>query len=95
MALPTPKGIEQLFAIQDFQRATQLYQWAIPAIGLLGWHRADIAAGKTDWVLFDDYVTRQGILAPNAEVTYSINFADLQATGPLVLDYAPASSLGW
>ena len=29
--LPTQKGIEQLFDIQDFQRATQLYQWAIPA----------------------------------------------------------------
>ena len=27
--LPTQKGIEQLFEIQDFQRATQLYQWAI------------------------------------------------------------------
>ena len=26
--LPTQKGIEQLFDIQDFQRATQLYQWA-------------------------------------------------------------------
>ena len=29
--LPTQKGIEQLFEIQDFQRATQLYQWAVPA----------------------------------------------------------------
>ncbi len=95
--LPTPKGIQQLFAIQDFQRATQLYQWAIPAIGLLGWHRACIANGKTgetDWVLFDDPVTRQGILTPNAEVTYVINFADLQATGPLVLDYAPGQITG-
>src|SRR5262249_26787836 len=41
--LPTQKGIDQLFEIQDFQRATQLYQWAIPAIGALGWHRASIA----------------------------------------------------
>jgi hypothetical protein len=45
--LPTQKGIEQLFAIQDFQRATQLYQWAIPAIGVMGWHKASIANGKT------------------------------------------------
>src|SRR5262245_43338047 len=45
--LPTQKGIEQLFEIQDFQRATQLYQWAIPAIGVMGWHRASIANGKT------------------------------------------------
>ena len=53
--LPTQKGLEQLFEIQDFQRATQLYQWAIPAIGVMGWHRASIANGKTsetDWVLY-------------------------------------------
>src|SRR5215468_12335605 len=51
--LPTQKGIEQLFEIQDFQRAVQLYQWAIPAIGVMGWHRASIANGKTgetEWV---------------------------------------------
>src|SRR5215510_2515131 len=44
--LPTQKGIEQLFEIQDFQRAVQLYQWAIPAIGVMGWHGASIANGK-------------------------------------------------
>src|SRR5262245_65900204 len=45
--LPTQKGIEQLFEIQDFQRATQIYQWAIPAIGVIGGHRTSIAIGKT------------------------------------------------
>jgi hypothetical protein len=45
--LPTPKGIKQLWEIQDFQRATQLYQWAIPAVGVMGWHKASIANGKT------------------------------------------------
>jgi hypothetical protein len=87
--LPTQKGVEQLFEIQDFQRATQLYQWAIPAIGVMGWHRASIANGKTgetDWVLYDDYVARQGILTPNTEVSYVMSFPDLQKTGPLVLD---------
>ena len=90
--LPTQKGIEQLLDIQDFQRATQLYQWAIPAIGVMGWHRASIANGKTgetDWVLDDDYVARQGILTPNTEVSYVMAFPDLEKTGPLVLDYAP------
>src|SRR5215831_15739043 len=55
--LPTQKGIEQLFEIQDFQRATQLYQWAIPAIGVMGWQRANNAngaTGETDWVIYDD-----------------------------------------
>ena len=70
--LPTQKGIEQLFEIQDFQRATQLYQWAIPAIGVLGWQRANIAngaTGETDWVVYDDYVPREGILTPNTQVS--------------------------
>src|SRR5262249_26240593 len=95
--LPTPNGIQQLFEIQDFQRATQLYQWAIPAIGVLGWHRASIANGKTgetDWVIYDDYVSRQGILTPNTEVSYVMAFPDLEKTGPLVLDYGPGKIAG-
>src|SRR5262245_53559067 len=95
--LPTQKGIEQLFDIQDFQRATQLYQWAIPAIGVMGWHRASIANGKTgetDWVIYDDYVPRQGILTPNTEVAYVMAFPDLQKTCPLILDYAQGKIAG-
>src|SRR5262245_48433104 len=95
--LPTQKGIGQLFDIQDFQRATQLYQWAMPAIGVMGWHRASIANGKTgetDWVLYDAYVPRQGILTPNTEVSYVMAFPDLDKTGPLVLDYAPGKIAG-
>src|SRR5262249_84832 len=95
--LPTPHGIQQLFEIQDFERATELYQWAIPAIGVLGWHRASIANGKTgetDWVIYDDYVSRQGILTPNTEVSYVMAFPDLEKTGPLVLDYGPGKIAG-
>jgi hypothetical protein len=95
--MPTQKGIDQLFEIQDFQRATQLYQWAIPAIGVIGWHRASIANGKsgeTDWIIYDDYVPRQGILTPNSEVSYVMAFPDLEKTGPLVLDYAPGKIAG-
>ena len=95
--MPTQKGIEQLFDIQDFQRATQLYQWAIPAIGVMGWHRASIANGKTaetDWVIYDAYVPRQGILTPNTEVSYVMAFPDLEKTGPLVLDYASGKIAG-
>jgi hypothetical protein len=88
--LPTPKGIEQLYEFQDFQRATELYQWAIPAIGAMGWHNANIANGataETDRVVYDDYTPRQGILTPNVEVTYVIAYPNLDKTGPLVLEY--------
>jgi hypothetical protein len=95
--LPTQKGIEQLFEIQDFQRATQLYQWALPAVSLLGIQRACVANGKTgetDWVLFDEFVPRSGILTPNTEVSYIFAFPDLEKTGPLVFDYPPGGIAG-
>jgi hypothetical protein len=92
---PTKQGTEQLFEIQDFQRATQLYQWAIPAIGVMGWQRANKAngaTGETDWVVYDNDTTRRGILTPTTEVAYVMGFPDLEATGPLVLDY-PAGKI--
>ena len=63
--LPTKTGIQQIFDVQDFQRACQLYQWAIPLVGSLGWHRANLANGatsETDWVAYDDWAPRSGIL---------------------------------
>jgi hypothetical protein len=95
--LPTQKGIEQLFEIQDFQRATQLYQWAIPAIGAVGIERTNIANGKTnetDWVLIEPYEPLMGALTPNAQVSYLMNTTDLEKTGPLVLDYGPGKIAG-
>src|SRR5262249_16026348 len=80
-----------------FSARTQLYQWAIPAIGVMGWHRASIANGKVgeiDWVIYDDYVPRQGILTPNTEVAYIMAFPDLEKTGPLVLEYGPGKIAG-
>jgi hypothetical protein len=63
----------------------------------MGWHRASIANGKsgeTDWVVYDGYVPRLGILTPNTEVAYVMAFPDLDETGPLVLDYAPGKIAG-
>src|SRR5262245_8511764 len=95
--LPTQKGIEQLFEIQDFQRAVQLYQWAIPAIGVMGWHRASITngtTGETDWVIYDDYVPRQGLLPPNSQVSYVMACPQLEKARRFVLDYAPGKLSG-
>lgn len=95
--LPTSNGIRQILEIQDFQRACQIYQWALPAIGAMGWQKASIAAGAnadTDWTVFDDYVPRSGILTPNTDVSYVMMFADLEKTGPLVLGYPAGKIVG-
>ena len=64
---------------------------------MLGWQRASIANGKsgeTDWVAFDAWAARSGILTPPLENTYVMAFPDLRATGPLVLEYPPGGLVG-
>jgi len=94
--LPTKTGIQQIFDVQDFQRACQLYQWAVPVVGTMGWQNANLAngatSGETDWVAYDDFGPRSGILTPNQEVTYVMAFPDMEKTGPLVLEY-PAGKI--
>ena len=93
--LPTKAGIQEIFDVQDFQRACQLYQWAVPVVGTMGFHHANLANGassETDWVAYDDFGPRSGILTPNQEVTYVMAFPDLEKTGPLVLEY-PAGKI--
>lgn len=93
--LPTKVGIQQILDVQDFQRACQLYQWAVPIVGTMGWHRANLANGatsETDWVAYEDFGPRSGILTPNQEVTYVMAFPNLEKTGPLVLEY-PAGKI--
>jgi len=92
--LPTNKGIQQLFEIQDFQRAVQLYQWGSPPSARWGGKRPVLANGakaETDWTVYEDYGPCSGILTPNTVVSYVMAFPDLE-NGPLVLQY-PAGGI--
>jgi hypothetical protein len=96
--LPTRIGIEKIYDVQDFQRACQIYQWAIPAVGVMGLHKANLAngaTGQTDWVVYDDFAPRSGILTPEAQGAYVLAFPDLEATGPLVLEYSAGKIAGY
>jgi hypothetical protein len=93
---PVQNGINKLFEIQDFQRACQLYQWALPALGVMGLHRAHTASGAThtDWVLFDEGPARTGMLTPDPLFACVVAFPDLFETGPLVLEYSAGRIAG-
>ena len=45
--VPTAVSSASLFEAMDFQRATQVYLWSLPAIGLKGWENANIDAGAS------------------------------------------------
>ena len=96
--LPTRTGLDRIFEVNYFQRACQLYQWAIPAIGVLAAQKANNAYGareQTDWVLIDDWTPRAGILTPNLQIAYVVAFPNLDRTGPLVVEYSAGKIAGF
>ena len=89
---PTPETLEKLFDERDFQRACQAYLWALPIVSFAEMQRAaaeDLGAGNGQLVAYLSYTDRLGILTPNATTPYYIAFADLSASGPLVIEVPP------
>ncbi len=85
---PSDESVATLFAEMDFQRATQAYLWALPIVAFAEWqhsHREIAGASDIDYVAYLSGREKLGILTPNATTPYYLNFADLSATGPLVV----------
>jgi hypothetical protein len=76
-----------------FQRATQLYLWALPSLNMYGMKEASEAKfGKGYNVLpiFKDRLdARTVITTPNSDVIYALGYLDLKADGPLVIEAPP------
>lgn len=91
---PTAETLEKLFDERDFQRACQAYLWSTPLTGFAEWQHAAKGLGAQEGqpVAYLSYTDKLGILTPNATTPYYVAFADLSATGPLVLEF-PASGI--
>ncbi len=86
---PSDESVQQLYDEMDFQRATQAYLWALPIVAFAEWqhsHREIAGATEIDYVAYLSGREKLGILTPNATTPYYLNFADLSATGPLVVE---------
>lgn len=99
---PSDESVQKLYDEMDFHRATQAYLWALPIVAFAEWqhsHRQIAGASDIDYVAYLSGREKLGILTPNATTQYYLNFADLSATGPLVVEEpqgltAGAQSLG-
>jgi hypothetical protein len=94
---PTDETVEKLFDERDFQRACQLYLWALPLVGFAEFqHEAKsvFGAGDTDVVLYTTYADKLGMLTANATTPYIISMPDLSITGPLVIDMPRGATAG-
>ena len=88
----TDETVEKLYDEMDFQRACQAYIWGLPFVSLAEWqkeHEEVFGAKDGDFVIYTTYKDKLGILTANATTPYVFAFANLERTGPLVLELQP------
>src|SRR5262249_5388011 len=86
---PAKATAEKLFDEMDFQRATQAFIWALPAVGFHGLHLAHLntfGAKDGDVVLYQDLKDKAGMLTPNLTTLYIMTFWNLAEQGPMVVE---------
>lgn len=95
---PTDATIKKLYDERDFQRATQAYIWALPIVGMANWqkaHETTFGAKSGDVIIYDDFVSKRGILTANATTPYVVSFFNLAETGPVVIDMPEGAVAGF
>src|SRR5262249_18096769 len=94
---PTKATAEKLFDEMDFQRATQAYIWALPAVGFHGLHLAHLntfGAKDGEVVLYQSLKDKAGMLTPNLTTLYLMTFWNLAEQGPMVVEVPPGATAG-
>ncbi|MGK7871335.1 DUF1254 domain-containing protein [Falsiroseomonas sp. E2-1-a20] len=97
LGFPTPQTSVLLQEALDVQRATQAYLWALPLTGFAQWqaeHERAFGARDGDLVSFESFTDKLGLLTANATTPYIIGFANLDRTGPLVMDVPAGPTAG-
>jgi hypothetical protein len=97
LGVPTPETVAHLFDEMDFQRACQLYLWALPAVNSMQAKLyAEVVCGSTgsDCAVFEGYHYLCGCLTPNVITPYVSGDLDLSNTGPMVVEVPPGLLAG-
>jgi hypothetical protein len=89
---PTPEASAQLYDELQFQRACQVYLWALPAMNMVAMRDGQAAAfgaGNNVLAIWKDRPNAKTIiLTANPDVIYGLGFVDLK-DGPVVYEAAP------
>lgn len=90
---PTKQTAQTLKDELLFQRATQVYLWAMPLINTLGMKVGAEEAFGTGYDVMPVWTKRLDakthVTTPNSDLIYSMAFANLAETGPLVFEAPP------
>ena len=95
---PSKDTAAKLYDEMDFQRATQAYLWAVPAVSnqsfRVGLPR-DLGAERNDIVVFDNFLDTKGLfLTGNTTTIYAVVLVDLAEDGPIVLEMPAGPTAG-
>ncbi len=94
---PSAETAKRLYDEMDFQRATQAYLWALPAVGFKALYDAQIktlGARNGDVMFYRDLKDKAGMLTPNITTLYAFSFWDLAKQGPMVVDVPSGLTAG-
>ena len=94
LAVPTKETVTNLYDAMDYQRACQLYLWALPIVGFAN---SPVTLEGTTGALPGDLAIYTGMeqsifLTGNAITPYIVDYLDLAKTGPVVMDI-PAGAI--
>ena len=89
---PTEESSARLFDELDFQRAVQVYLWALPAMNIDAMRQgseAAFGAGSNILPVWKDRLnTKTKVTTPNSDVVYAMSYLDLK-DGPVVVEVPP------
>jgi hypothetical protein len=89
---PTTESAARLFDELDFQRAVQVYLWALPAMNIDAMRQGSEAvfgAGNHILPVWKDRLnTKTKVTTPNSDVVYAMSYLDLK-DGPVVVEVPP------
>ena len=90
---PTKETTQTLRDELLFQRATQIYLWALPLINTLGMQVGSEKAFGAGYNVLPIWKQRLDaktlVTTPNSDVLYAMSYVDLGKDGPLVMDAPP------
>jgi hypothetical protein len=91
-SFPTPEASAQLYDEMQFQRAVQVYLWALPAMNMVAMRdgqAATFGGGNNVLAMWKDRPNAKTIiLTANPDVIYGLAFVDLK-DGPVVFEAPP------
>lgn len=90
---PSPQSTQRLRDELLFQRATQVYLWALPAVNLMAMKEASerqFGVGYHVLPVWKERLNAKTIVTtPNSDVIYAMGYVDVGQDGPLVIEIPP------